>query len=116
MTSEEFLFFFSCPLGFSLCQHKMLAEMTLLTCGCAVVLTVVTKEDPTGSLEAVAAHVSQSEGPLDSLTCVCNLSNLVHLGPRLFIVHLVQQGKQGFLLRVCNTVFIKCMNYLFYLT
>lgn len=59
MTSGEFLFFFSCTLGFSLCQHKMLAEMTLLTCGCAVVLTLVTNEDPTGSLGTVAAHVSQ---------------------------------------------------------
>lgn len=42
-----------------LCQHKMLSEMTLLTHGSAVVLTVVTNEDPTGSLEAVAAHASQ---------------------------------------------------------
>lgn len=41
------------------CQHKMLAEMTVLTRGSAVVLTVVTNEDPTSSLETVAAHASQ---------------------------------------------------------
>jgi len=37
----RFLFFFLCTLGFSLCQHKILAEVSLLTSGCAVVLAVL---------------------------------------------------------------------------
>lgn len=123
VTGGEFLLFFLCTLGFSLCQHKMLAEASLLASGCAAVLTALW---PAGILtHLLSGGCSSPRFSLVSDLWVaspgCGTSQICSCAPGTRAIYSIPERPGSaaqaicISLRVRNTVFIKFTNGLFLL-
>lgn len=121
VTGGKFMFLFLCTRGFSLCQHKMLAEASVLASGCGVVVTALW---PAGILTHVLSGGCSSpwfpvERDLWVASPGCGTSQICScaLGTRAIYSIPERPGSAGqaicVSLRFRNTVFIKCTNGLF---